>query len=45
LNQQDEVLNSIENNRKHTLIAQKNGSIYAFNIKMQGEDETVFFEL
>ncbi len=44
-NQQDEVLNSIESTRKNTLIAQKNGSVYTFNIKMQGDDETVFFEI
>jgi len=50
LNEKDEVLNSIEKERRNTLIAQKNGangssSRYEFNIFMQGENETVFFEI
>jgi protocatechuate 3,4-dioxygenase, alpha subunit len=43
LNQQDVVLNSIPEERRNTIIAQKKGSIYEFNIYMQGENETVFF--
>lgn len=45
LNEQDEVLNTVPSERRHTLIAQKNGSVYEFNICMQGENETVFFEI
>jgi protocatechuate 3,4-dioxygenase, alpha subunit len=49
LNQQDEVLNSVPENRRHTLIAQRNERngkiVYTWNIKMQGEEETVFFDL
>ncbi|MES2520677.1 MAG: protocatechuate 3,4-dioxygenase subunit alpha [Bacteroidota bacterium] len=45
LNEQDEVLNSIPAERRNTLIAQKNGAVYEFNIFMQGEKETVFFEI
>ena len=45
LNEQDEVLNTVPSERRHTLIAQKKGSVYEFNIYMQGENETVFFEI
>lgn len=45
LNDKDEVLNSISEERKNTLIAKKQGSVYEFNIFMQGEKETVFFEI
>lgn len=46
LNATDEVLNSVPAERKHTLIAEKKGSnVYEFNINMQGENETVFFEV
>ena len=42
----DEVLNSVPADRKHTLIAEKKGrNSYEFNINMQGENETVFFEV
>lgn len=45
-NQHDEVLNSVPENRRNTLIAQKtNHSNYRFDIKMQGEGETVFFDV
>jgi protocatechuate 3,4-dioxygenase, alpha subunit len=47
-NQQDPVLNSIAIERRKTLIAQKvqgsNSVRYRFDIHMQGENETVFFE-
>ena len=47
-NQQDPVLNSIAIERRKTLIAQKvqdNHSLqYRFDIHMQGDHETVFFE-
>ena len=45
LNKQDVVLNSVPAERQHTIIAQKKGSRYEFNIYMQGENETVFFEV
>lgn len=45
LNELDGVLNSIPAERRNTLIASKNGSVYEFNIRMQGEGETVFFEI
>lgn len=41
----DPVLNSIEDEaRRRTLIAQKDGNGYRFDIVVQGADETVFFE-
>lgn len=46
LNATDEVLNSVPAERKNTLIADKKANnVYEFNIKMQGENETVFFEV
>jgi protocatechuate 3,4-dioxygenase, alpha subunit len=48
-NEQDEVLNLVPKNRRNTLIAHKlerNGrEEYTFNIVMQGNNETVFFDL
>jgi protocatechuate 3,4-dioxygenase alpha subunit len=47
-NQQDPVLNSIAIDRRKTLIAQKvqesHSVRYRFDIHMQGDNETVFFE-
>jgi protocatechuate 3,4-dioxygenase, alpha subunit len=45
LNLQDETLNLIPADRKHTLIASRKGNIYEFNIYMQGENETIFFDI
>lgn len=51
LNSTDDVLNTVPAERKSTLIAEKKGnnngssSRYEFNINMQGENETVFFEI
>ncbi|GAB4005311.1 protocatechuate 3,4-dioxygenase subunit alpha [Spirosoma migulaei] len=45
LNEKDDVLNAVPAERRHTLIAQKNAAGYEFNIYMQGEQETVFFEV
>lgn len=45
LNKQDETLNSVPADRKYTLIAQKNGHVFTFNINMQGDNETIFFEI
>jgi protocatechuate 3,4-dioxygenase, alpha subunit len=48
-NKEDEILNLVPENRRNTLIANKierQGRIeYEFNIVMQGENETVFFDL
>jgi protocatechuate 3,4-dioxygenase, alpha subunit len=45
LNSSDPVLLQIEENRRNTLIATKHANYYEFNIFMQGENETVFFEI
>ena len=45
LNLQDVVLNTIPEERRNTIIAQKRESIYEFNIYMQGDNETVFFTI
>lgn len=45
LNDRDEVLQSVPANRRHTLIATQKGRGYVFDIRMQGENETVFFEI
>jgi protocatechuate 3,4-dioxygenase alpha subunit len=45
-NAADPVLNRIEHRvRVPTLIARKDGSTYTFNIHLQGENETVFFDI
>ncbi len=45
LNDTDEVLSSVAENRRNTLIAEKRGSRYNFDIHMQGDQETVFFDI
>jgi protocatechuate 3,4-dioxygenase, alpha subunit len=49
LNENDEVLNNIPAERRHTVIAQRNDGqnevSYHFDIYMQGENETVFFDI
>lgn len=45
LNKKDELLNAVPVERRDTLIAQKNETGYAFDIRMQGQNETVFFEI
>lgn len=44
-NGRDRVLNLVEPARRHTLIAQSEGAVLHFDIRMQGESETVFFAL
>ena len=48
-NQQDELLSSIPEERRQTLIAQRtesNGSVwYEFDVYLQGERETVFLDI
>lgn len=45
-NQADEVLASVPEDRRDTLLARhQGGGHYRFDIRMQGEHETVFFDL
>ncbi|SEB16956.1 protocatechuate 3,4-dioxygenase, alpha subunit [Paraburkholderia sartisoli] len=48
-NQKDAVLASVPADRRHTLIARREAgtgsTVYRFDIHMQGENETVFFDL
>jgi protocatechuate 3,4-dioxygenase, alpha subunit len=41
----DEELNNLPEKRKNSLIAKKFGENYVFDIYMQGENETVFFDI
>jgi protocatechuate 3,4-dioxygenase alpha subunit len=45
LNEKDSVLNQIPEDRRNTLIASKTGNVYQFDVHMQGDNETVFFEV
>ena len=45
LNDADEVLACVPPTRRATLLAQRDGDHYVFDIKLQGDDETVFFAL
>lgn len=45
LNEKDPVFLSIPKERRKTVLAQKKEKFYTFNIHMQGENETVFFDL
>jgi protocatechuate 3,4-dioxygenase alpha subunit len=45
LNEKDEILNCVPANRQSTLIARKGNHGYIFDIHMQGEYETVFFDI
>lgn len=44
-NAQDPVLARVEPGRRATLIASRDGAVLRFEVKLQGADETVFFEL
>lgn len=44
-NAQDQVLQSVPQERRHTLIAEKTEDGYRFNVRLQGEGETVFFDV
>jgi protocatechuate 3,4-dioxygenase alpha subunit len=44
-NASDRVLNEVDPNRRGTLIAQSDGGVLRFDIRLQGESETVFFQL
>jgi protocatechuate 3,4-dioxygenase alpha subunit len=41
----DEVLNSVPEDRRATLIATKSEDGYRFDVRLQGEGETVFFDV
>ncbi|GIH96891.1 protocatechuate 3,4-dioxygenase subunit alpha [Planobispora siamensis] len=40
----DPLLDSLEPERRATLIAQRDGGVYRFDVRLQGEGETVFLE-
>ncbi len=44
-NAKDPILNTVEEGRRHTLIAKGEGAVYRFDIRMQGNNETVFFDV
>jgi len=39
----DEVLEHVDATRRHTLVAREEGGLLRFDIRLQGQDETVFF--
>lgn len=41
----DPVLSTLDPARRDTLIATRNGNTYRFDIRVQGENETVFFDV
>ncbi|MFH5824013.1 protocatechuate 3,4-dioxygenase subunit alpha [Georgenia sp. AZ-5] len=45
LNETDPVLLSVPEARRHTLMARPEGDGYRFDIRVQGGDETVFFQV
>jgi len=45
MNAHDEVLKSLPPDRKNTVIAIQKENYYLFDIHMQGENETVFFDI
>jgi protocatechuate 3,4-dioxygenase alpha subunit len=44
-NEADPVLLRVEANRRHTLIARRDAGVLHFDVRLQGEKETVFFAL
>lgn len=44
-NARDRTLNVVDPARRHTLIAHPEGAVLRFDIRLQGESETVFFAL
>ncbi|MGH7776924.1 MAG: protocatechuate 3,4-dioxygenase subunit alpha [Candidatus Dormibacterales bacterium] len=44
-NARDPVLALVEEGRRETLIARREGAVLRFDVRLQGEAETVFFEL
>lgn len=35
---------AVERSRRHTLVARRDGAVFHHDIRLQGEDETVFFQ-
>ena len=44
-NAEDEILRLVPDDRRPTLVARQDGDAYVFNIKLQGEGETIFFDV
>jgi protocatechuate 3,4-dioxygenase alpha subunit len=44
-NAKDPVLSSVPDDRRSTLVARKDGNSYRFDLHLQGEKETVFFDV
>lgn len=44
-NATDAILGMVPDHRRRTLIARRDGSTYHFDIRLQGEGETVFFDV
>lgn len=44
-NAADPVLNAVPAERRHTLVATRTGEGYRFDVRLQGPDETVFFDV
>ena len=44
-NRADRVLQLVDESRRHTLLGQADGDVVRFDIRLQGEGETVFFAL
>ena len=44
-NAEDEVLGLVPEERRRTLVALSNGDAYVFDIKLQGEGETIFLDV
>jgi protocatechuate 3,4-dioxygenase alpha subunit len=42
-NRADRVLQLVDESRRHTLIARLDGDVLHFDIRLQGDGETVFF--
>ncbi len=41
---EDVLLSSVDPKRRHTLVARREGEVMRFDIRLQGPDETVFFD-
>lgn len=42
---EDEVPAEVDPLRRHTLVAHRDGDVLRFDVRLQGEDETVFFSI
>jgi protocatechuate 3,4-dioxygenase alpha subunit len=41
---EDHVPSMVDPKRRHTLVAKRDGEVLRFDIRLQGQDETVFFD-